>query len=274
MRNLYDIQSVLYLILFPTLIAIQWQLDHVHIVLYLFTCILPLGITAINHNIGHVPIWNGTRRNQITEYVAGTLQGVPLFLFKTIHIDSHHKYNQGREDATRLSRVGIHNHMLGYVVYPFYTLAPVRELRKKYLRSLSYTSLEMRKVIIQHVLLFLVWGTCLFMDWQKTLLYVICPQLIGIHFLMASNYLQHAHCEVASPYNHSRNFIGPIFNTLFFNVGYHTAHHQNQRLHWTKLPALHREINHHIDQTLCKKNFVRYMLIDLCIQPLLKAKDS
>ena len=269
MRNLYDLQSILYLILFPLLITIQWNLEHVNFVLYAVLCIVPLGITAINHNIGHVPIWNSPILNRCTEYVAGTLQGVPLFLFQTIHVDSHHRYNQGEKDATRVSRVGEHNHIVGYLAYPLFTLSPVRQLRKEYFRSISFRSDEFRKVLIQHGLLLLLWSVSLYINWKKALLYIFVPQLIGIHFLMASNYLQHAQCEVGSAHNHSRNFTGWIFNLLFFNVGYHTAHHLDQKIHWTNLPSAHREIEANIEPRLCKQNFVGYFLLDLSFLPLL-----
>ena len=269
MRNIYDIQSILYLVLFPVLIVTQWNLDHINLVLYVVLCILPLGITAINHNIGHVPIWNSTLLNRITEYVAGTFQGVPLFLFQTIHVDSHHRYNQGKEDATRVSRVGEHNHILGYLVYPFFTLGPVRKLRKEYIRSISFRSAEFRKILIQHGLLFLLWSVSLYISWYKAVLLILVPQLIGVHFLMASNYLQHAQCTVGSAHNHSRNFTGWIFNLLFFNVGYHTAHHLDQKIHWTALPSVHQEIHAHIETRLCKRNFIGYFIFDLTVFPLL-----
>ena len=270
MRSLYDIQSILYLILFPALILIQWNLEQASIGLYVLLCIFPLGITAINHNIGHVPIWTSPALNQLTENVAGTLRGVPLFLFKTIHVDSHHRYNQGEKDATRVCRVGEHNHILGYLAYPLFTLGPVRTLRKEYFSSISFRSAAFRKIIIQHVLLFLLWSVSLYINWQKALLFILIPQLIGIHFLMASNYLQHAQCEVGSAHNHSRNFIGRIFNLLFFNVGYHTAHHLDQKIHWTKLPKAHQAIQSHVDTHLCKRNFIAYFVLDLSIVPLLQ----
>ncbi|MAA79735.1 MAG: fatty acid desaturase [Deltaproteobacteria bacterium] len=269
-RSLYDIQSILYLILFPTLIVIQWNLEQVNLVLYGLLCILPLGITAINHNIGHVPIWKSPMLNRCTEYVAGTLQGVPLFLFKTIHVDSHHRYNQGEKDATRVSRVGEHNHILGYLAYPLFTLGPVRKLRKEYFRTISFRSAEFRKIILQHVLLFILWSLSLYISWKKAFLFVFVPQLIGIHFLMASNYLQHAQCEQGSAHNHSRNFTGWVFNLLFFNVGYHTAHHLDQKIHWTKLPNAHQEIQSQVDTRFCKRNFIGYFVLDLSVFPFLQ----
>ena len=270
MKNKNDFWSLLALILFPLLIAYQWKNDNFYPVLYGITCTMPLAITVINHNIGHVPMWNNAVVNQITEYYGGTLQGVPLFLFQTVHIDSHHQYNQGEKDATRLSRVGHHNHLIGYVMYPFFSLAPVRKLRENHLRSLTWKDLEMKKVVLQHLLLVGMWGGLLILDWQKTLVYVIIPQMIGVHFLMGSNYLQHAKCEVGSSYNHSRNFVGKVFNALFFNVGFHTAHHHDPTLHWSKLPVLHKEIQKNIDVTLCKKSFIGYFFYDLTLAPVLQ----
>ena len=78
MRNISDLHSIFYLLLFPSLIVFQWHLDSTHWLLYGITCILTLGISSINHNIGHVPMWNDRTLNIVTEYVAGTLQGAPL----------------------------------------------------------------------------------------------------------------------------------------------------------------------------------------------------
>lgn len=267
-----DLQSVLYLLLFPSLIIFQWQLDAIQWILYALTCVLSLGIVAINHNIGHLPMWKSRALNQFTEYLAGTLQGVPLFLFKTVHIDSHHRYNQSEEDATRVARAGDHNHLLGYLIYPLYSLAPVRSLRGRYLSELSRSSPEFRKIVVQHFLLIILWGVTFSIDWQRTLIFIIIPQVIGIHFLMASNYLQHAQCEVGSEYNHSRNFTGKCFNWLFLNVGYHTAHHLQDRIHWTELPHIHESIKHHIDERLCQKNFIGYFLIELTAKPIMQRR--
>ena len=88
---------------------------------------------------------------------------------------------------------------------------------------------------------------------------------------MASNYLQHADCEVGSEYNHSRNFTGKLFNFMFLNVGYHTAHHLHDRIHWTELPALHEQIQHNIKPEMCKSSFIGYILYDLGIKPILQS---
>ena len=83
-------------------------------------------------------MWNNRLLNHITEYVAGTLQGAPLFLFKTVHIDSHHRYNQGQKDATRVARAGEHNHLIGYITYPAFSFGPVRLLRNEYIAVIVF----------------------------------------------------------------------------------------------------------------------------------------
>jgi hypothetical protein len=35
----------------------------------------------------------------------------------------------------------------------------------------------------------------LLLDWQKALIFIIVPQLHGLHWLLATNYLQHAHAD-------------------------------------------------------------------------------
>ena len=40
----------------------------------------------------------------------------------------------------------------------------------------------------------------------------------------------------------SRNYVGGLHNKLTGNLGYHTAHHYRQGVHWSKLPELHESI--------------------------------
>ncbi len=51
--------------------------------------------------------------------------------------------------------------------------------------------------------------------------------------------LQHDGCAPGTVLGESRNFIGPLGNWLFFNNGFHSAHHQQPGAHWSTLPARH-----------------------------------
>ena len=95
------------------------------------------------------------------------------------------------------------------------------------------------------------WSFFLWLDWQKALIFIIVPQLHGLHWLLATNYLQHAHADgrpltrgqrldSATPLNYARNFEGWV-NPLLFNIGLHTAHHERPQAHWSELTRLHSE---------------------------------
>jgi beta-carotene hydroxylase len=62
---------------------------------------------------------------------------------------------------------------------------------------------------------------------------------IGTVLFLGVNLLQHDACDPDSALCHSRDFTGPIMNWLFFNGGYHTAHHLRPAVHWSQLPDEH-----------------------------------
>jgi fatty acid desaturase len=89
------------------------------------------------------------------------------------------------------------------------------------------------------------WAALLTLDWRRALLFVILPQLHGLHWLLATNYLQHAHADArpgakGPSLDYARNFEG-LVNPLLFNIGLHTAHHEHSQAHWSELARLHRE---------------------------------
>lgn len=203
-------------------------------------------------------MWQNRWLNRLTDLWIGTLQGHPVFLFEPAHIASHHRYNQGLADVTRVARYAKNNHVIGYIIFPLQVLPAITALKKEHLRRVWH---EDRTVfwwiMAQHVPLLALWASALALSPQKALLYVFLPQVFSLHFLLASNYLQHAHATPGARFDHSRNFVGAI-NWLWFNVGYHTAHHEWPALHWTSLPAAHREIASRINPKLNESSLARY----------------
>lgn len=263
-----DWQSIAYLLGLPALVIWQWQAPAFNGLLYTLTLLLGLGICCINHNHAHLPLWRNRWLNRISDYWIGTLQGHPVFLFEVAHINSHHRYNQSERDVTRVDRWGRHNHLLGYLIFPLSALGPLGKLKRSYFKQLRREQpLQLLNVILQHLPLLLLWSITLALDWQKSLLYILLPQLISLHFLLASNYLQHAKTEVGSRYNHSRNFVGAM-NYLLFNVGFHAAHHEWERLHWSELPVAHQGICNQMNPDLERKSLIAYFVVDLLVKPL------
>ena len=267
LANSRDWRSLCYLIGLPVLVIYQWNQADFSYLAYTLEMILAVGVCCINHNHGHLPLWKNTILNRLTDYWICLLQGVPVFLFEAVHVKSHHRYNQGPQDVTRVLRFGKHNHLMGYLLFPLHTLGPISEVKGQFLNQVKRESFGRYSLMIgQYVALFILWITVFAFNWKKALLFVIVPHIISIHFLLASNYLQHAGVEVGSEFNHSRNFIG-FMNVICFNVGYHTAHHESERLHWTDLPSAHEKIASKIKEELKERSFIVYFLHRLTLIP-------
>ena len=79
-------------------------------------------------------------------------------------------------------------------------------------------------------------------DWRVFLQFNIVPWALGLALLVGVNLLQHDRCDPQRPLGESRNFVGAFGNWLFFNNGFHTAHHLDPGLHWSELPRLHEQL--------------------------------
>ncbi len=98
------------------------------------------------------------------------------------------------------------------------------------------------------------------LDPYKAVLFIAVPWLVAMAALVAVNLLQHDGCDPASRYNHSRNFTGRLGNWLFLNNGYHTVHHLDPGLHWSKLADEHHRIRTMLDPRLDEPSILGFLL--------------
>ena len=271
MRCWRDWQSVFYLLLLPALVVWQWQ-NGFRWPLYVLELLLTLGVGVIHHNHAHLRIWRVRWLNRVTDLWIGLLQGHPTFVFYPAHIANHHRHKQGEQDVARTYRFsfpgarGDTNHLLGYLLHPFqatYVLYPlfIRWMKRlhRFYRAYFYY------VLTQYFLVLLLWGCLAWLDWKSWLILVLIPQLHGLHWLLATNYLQHAHADGSGTnLNYARNFYGWV-NPLLFNIGLHTAHHQHPRAHWSELFLLQEKYRPLIEPGLNEPGLLRYMLRTYCL---------
>ena len=256
LRHWRDGQSLLYLVALPAIAAWQWRHGLVGW-LYAIELFLTLGVGVIHHNHTHLRMWRGRGSrwaNRATDYGLTLLQGHPTFVFWPAHVANHHRYKHSERDVARTYRFGGDtNHLWGYLVHPLQAAWVLYPLFISWLRRLRLRwPGAFRYCMGQYVLWLGSWAVLLALDWQKALLFVIIPQLHGLHWLLATNYLQHAHADgrrqapagsaprdtERSMLNYARNFEGWV-NPLLFNIGLHTAHHECPHAHWSELTALH-----------------------------------
>ena len=90
------------------------------------------------------------------------------------------------------------------------------------------------------------------------------PGLFGKWSIISVNLLQHDGClnpddKPHGKYNFARNFTGPLLNWFTCNNGYHTVHHLNPGLHWSRLPAAHeKRVKPHMHPNLDEDSIVWY----------------
>ncbi|HVK53908.1 MAG TPA: fatty acid desaturase [Burkholderiales bacterium] len=255
-----DWQTMIYMIFTTALPLLQWRLDHFNVVLFLASLVMAFAVGAMHHNHAHLPIWRSSLLNRLTDYWFTLLQGHPGYVFFPAHLDNHHCYRNGPKDYTRTYRYRDDNNLFGFVIHPLESACTLMPLVAAHLHMLWRRRRTQFYGIVSHYFLLAICEAIVFsIDWRKALLFVAIPQLMALFFLLVSNYLQHAHADEKSHYNHSRNFIG-MLNPLFFNVGYHTAHHDHCDVHWSRLPEVHESIAGRIDPRLIEKSFVWYCL--------------
>ena len=264
LRNLRDIQSAVYMIAQPLLAVYVWRNGLQGVAAWLcfaLMFVLSLGISVIHHNHCHVRMWRNKYLNRWTDFYLSILQGHPTFVFYPSHNANHHRYHHGAKDIARTYqfKAGDTNHFWGYLIHP---LQACWVLYPLFIRWLARMYKRQRRVfyyyMAQYLAVLAVDGVLIYLNATHFLAFVLLVQLHGLHWLLATNYLQHAHADGHSPMNFARNFEGWV-NSLYFNIGLHTAHHKHGRLHWSKLPERHLTYRAHIHPRMLAGPLLAYM---------------
>ncbi len=258
LRHARDWQSLAYLVALPLLALWQWQHGFVWF-LYLPMLFLCVGIGVIHHNHAHLPMWRQRAFNRATDLCITLLQGHPTFVFHPAHVGNHHRHRHGERDVARTYRFGRDsNDFRGWMLHPLQAIGVIYPLLLAWLARLRRRSpAAFGWCLVQYAIWIGSWAGLLLLDPLKALVFVIGPQLFGLHWLLGANYLQHAHADGRSDIDYARNFEG-IVNPLLFNIGLHTAHHEYARAHWSELPRHHRELAPRIDPRLVEAGFFSY----------------
>jgi hypothetical protein len=267
LRNPRDWQSLAYMAAFP--LPVAWMWNHgFSWPLYALLLFLTLGVGVIHHNHTHLRMWHGRLANRATDFAITLLQGHPTCVFYPAHVANHHRYRHGPKDVARTYRFGGDtNHLSGYLLHPVQAATALYPHIFHWLARLHrHWPGVWRYCMLQYGAWLALWAGLLAIDPVKALVYVIVPQLHGLHWLLATNYLQHAHADGtpghSAPHaalNYARNFEG-LVNPLLFNIGLHTAHHEHSRAHWSALTHLHhQQYRHRVHPALNEGGLLPYM---------------
>jgi fatty acid desaturase len=213
------------------------------------------------HNTMHAPLFHQRGLNRAWQMILSLTFCYPVSAFVPVHNLSHHMHLQTPRDVLRTTEVrhrsnllnllhhvlqaGIHIHVLNAVY-----VARVRQRRTVWFGQVRN---EIATVLIFAGVLIAIFGGRFFE-------FVFLPALIGQCMIFGFGYVQHDGGDPQSELNHSRNFLGALFNWLILDNGYHTIHHQQPGLHWSLGRAAHqRDIAPHIHPALDQRSILAYM---------------
>jgi fatty acid desaturase len=225
------------------------------------------GVFSHNHN--HCPTFKSKRLNSIFAAWLSVFYGYPTFAWIPTHNLNHHKFVNRNGDATVTWRHTNENTWLVastyFFVSAYHQSVPIRE----YIGKARKNPRLFRQILIQYATTAVGHAALLALAIamhglrRGALVYVFAmgiPSFFALWSMMFINYIQHVHTDPWSAHDHSRNFVGKLGNFLVFNNGFHTVHHENAGLHWSKLAERHAEIEHAIHPALKQQSIWGFCL--------------
>src|SRR4051812_11350982 len=134
-RHRADYRTVLWTIMPPALIALQYARPGLIPYLWWVSCYFALACGVIAHNHNHCPTFRDKRMNQAFANWISIFYGYPSFAWIPTHNLNHHKYLNTEGDATITWRfTNRHNALVAatyFFVSSYYQSYPIKEFLKK-----------------------------------------------------------------------------------------------------------------------------------------------
>jgi fatty acid desaturase len=196
-----------------------------------------------------VPVFHGRVANLAYGGWLSFFYGFPIVSWIPTHNQNHHRYSNGEGDVTATRLIAPRDGLLAALTYsPASSRAQLPGLMSFARRAFAARSWQLSRIVVECAALISghTLALALFVTRHGPKLGVLgyfvtlgLPALLGSYWMMLTNYLQHVDCDPASEHDHSRNFVSPFFNWFVFQNGYHTVHHEQPGLHWSRYPELH-----------------------------------
>jgi len=281
LREPTDVRSVVWVGLAIGVVALQYAWPVLIPLLCPVGCYLATACGTICHNHNHVPTFRSRRWNRGFGHVLSVFYGYPTLMWIPTHILNHHRFTNRVGDATITWRhSNLHNFLIA-ASYPFVSAYHQGGVIRDFIRRTRSRNPRLHaQIVFQYgfwigvyalllaVAIFLHGrgrdGTAIYIWFMA----VILPALFSVTMIMVFNYIQHVHADAWSEVDHSRNFTSPAFNYLFFNNGFHTVHHEQPALHWSRLPAAHARLAPRIDPRLNESSLCWFAVRQYLLAPL------
>ena len=210
---------------------------------YMVFMILPKGIVcAWNHHHQHTRTFHSPALNRVLEFFYALHTGVTTNLWVLHHVLGHHRnYLDQTRDESAWQRAD--GSSMGAIEYTLNIAGTAYQRGFKVGKKFP----RVRRDFVVYGLLTLV--GVLALVWYRPIPAVfvfVLPMIISLLFTSWVTYDHHTGLDTDDLFTASYNNTSYVYNMLTGNLGYHTAHHYRQGVHWSKLPELHKEIEDRI----------------------------
>jgi fatty acid desaturase len=213
------------------------------LVAYWMLMVIPKGVlSAWNHHHQHVATFRSNALNRLLEFSYALHTGITTNTWLLHHVLGHHQnFLDQEKDESRWRRTdGQKMGVLEYTVDVALTAYP-----RAYHVGRRYPAHQRQFLIFTTLTAVAVTGLIAYRPLAGIMLFAL-PMICSLLYTAWVTYDHHSGLDTDNHFHASYNNLNTLFNRLTGNLGYHTAHHYRQGVHWSKLPALHARIQHEI----------------------------
>lgn len=218
---------------------------------YYLVMLIPKGIIcAWNHHHQHIFTFRNTALNRGLEFAYALHTGVTTHLWRLHHVLGHHlNFLDQEKDESRWKRKN--GKKMGMVEYTLNVA--ITAYSRGYTVGKRYPK-QLKPFLIYTTITFLIVALLVWYKPVAGFMLFVLPMITSLLFTAYATYEHHSGLDTENEFEASRNKMSPVFNFLTGNLGYHTAHHHKQGVHWSKLPELHEKIKDKIPEHLYQKS--------------------
>lgn len=226
---------------------------------YWLLMLVPKGVVcAWNHHHQHTMTFRSAALNRLLELAYAFHTGATSNLWVLHHVLGHHHnfLDQSKDESRWMRKDG---KTMGEIEYTLNVA--LTSYYRGYQVGKRFPKAQKVFLVFSLITLVLLLGLIAYHPMQSLFIFVL-PMIISLLFTSWVTYDHHSGLHTDNQFEASYNILGRWFNILTGNLGYHTAHHYKQGVHWSKLPALHEQIKDRIPAQLYRKSTFDIMLPD------------
>ncbi len=206
-------------LLIPMIVALRWQhlAEHTHV---------------------HRPLVHKPLGRRIVDFGLVMSTAVPVDIYYTHHVATHHRYNNSADDWTS-------PFAYASASFPDQPVPLLRYVASFPYRSWIFSIRDLRATsgrgdLCGSVLVLLAGSATIFMASPTGFLKFFLVPWLALYFLApVANWLHHYNCLYEDWQSSANSKLSLLNRSIGLNIGYHAAHHVYPDAHWSELPLLH-----------------------------------